>query len=366
VSALEPALLPRPALAPRYREETMPRRSLTVAVGPLAMLLVITVGTGTRAATDPGASAAPTLTPIPPTPGLIAPLEERTLATISVGNPDTMVAAQGSLWVKTDDGRVVRVDPETNTVVADVKVDTTSDPYHYCQALGTDGTAIWACSARGGEDEQTIDVVRLDPATNSVVQTVHAGMVFDQFEIPFVADRIWVLTGAGDTIVGIDTATGDPTSSIELDARCTQLAGVADSLIAVCPSDDAILVIDPLEGSVTQRVTIEGPRSIDGDANGLWVALERSIMRLDPGTMRPVAEYSPFPGVFDLDTSGHAVWVRHGIGFLIRIDPATGTVMEQIGPTESLSPGSVLMFGDSVWATANDEGLLFRVDPGQP
>jgi DNA-binding beta-propeller fold protein YncE len=249
--------------------------------------------------------------------------------------------------------------------MADVKVDTSSDPYHYCQGLGTDGTAIWACSASGGEDEQTIDVVRLDPATNSVTQTVDVGMIFDQFEMPFVADRIWVLTGAGDTIVGIDAATGDPTSSIELDARCTQLAEVDASLMAVCPSDDAILVIDPLEGSVTQRVAIEGPRYIDGNANGLWVALERSIVRLDPGTMTPVAEYSPFPGVLDLDASGDAVWVRHGIGFLIRIDPATGAVIEQIEPTESLGPGSVLVFDDSVWATANDEGVLYRVHPGQ-
>lgn len=344
----------------------MTKRSPTVAVGPLAMLLAITAATIAHAATDPSASAVPTLTPIPPTPASIAPLDERTLATVSVDNPDTMVAAQGSLWVKTDDGRVVRVDPETNTVVADVKVDTTSDPYHYCQGLGTDGTAIWACSASGVEDERTIDVVRFDPATDSVVQTVEVGMIFDQFEMPFVADRIWVLTGTGDTLVGIDAATGDPTSSIELDARCTQLAEVAGSLMAACPSDDAILAIDPREGSVTQRVTLESPRFIDGDANGLWVVQERSIVRLDPGTMDPVAEYGPFPGVFDLDASSDAVWVRHGIGFLFRIDPATGTVIEQIESSESLSPGSVLVFEDSVWATANDEGQLFRVRPGQP
>jgi len=70
--------------------------------------------------------------------------------------------------------------------------------------------------------------------------------------------------------------------------------------------------------------------------------------------------------VFDLDASSDAVWVRHGIGFLYRIDPATGTVIEQIESSESLGPGSVLVFEDSVWATANDEGQLFRVRPGQP
>ena len=104
----------------------MTKQFPTVAVGPLAMLLAITAATIAHAAADTSASAVPTLTPIPPTPALIAPLDERTLATVIVDNPDTMVAAHGSLWVKTDDGRVVRVDPKTNTVVADVKVDTTA------------------------------------------------------------------------------------------------------------------------------------------------------------------------------------------------------------------------------------------------
>lgn len=209
-------------------------------------------------------------------------------------------------------------------------------------------------------------MVRFDPATDSVVQTIEVGMIFDQFEMPFVADRIWVLTGAGDMLVGIDAATGEPTPLINLDARCTQLAEVAGSLMAACPSDDAILVIDPREGSVTQRVTLESPRYIDGDANSLWVAQEHSIVRLDAGTMKPVAEYGPFPGVFDLDASNDALWVRHGTGFLFRIDPATGMVVEQIESSEGLSPGSVLVFEGSVWATANDEGQLFRVRPGQP
>jgi DNA-binding beta-propeller fold protein YncE len=343
----------------------MTRRYRTLAFGLLAMVLAgLTTAPVAQAASDPGASTEPTLTPIAPTPDAIAPLHERTLATVGIDHADTMVQAQGSVWVKTDDGRVVRVDPTTGTVIADVKVDTTSDPYHYCQGLGTDGTAIWACSASGAEDDRTIDVVRFDPDTHSVALTVDVDMIFDQFEIPFVADRIWALAGAGDTVVGIDAATGEPTSLIPLDARCTQLADVTGSLMAACPSDDSILVIDPVEGSVSQRVPLEGPRHVDGDTDGVWVVQEHSIVRLDPATMRPVAEYAPFPGVFDLDASGDAVWVRHGIGFLFRIDPATGKVIEQIMPGESLSPGSVLVTEDSVWATANDEGLLYHLDPG--
>ena len=96
----------------------------------------------------------PTPTPISvptilPTPSSIVSIEERLLAIIDIKYPDELAFIQGFIWVKTDDGHVVQVDPATNSVVSDIKVDTTSDPYHYCQGLGTDGENIWACSASG-------------------------------------------------------------------------------------------------------------------------------------------------------------------------------------------------------------------------
>ena len=74
-----------------------------------------------------------------PTPSFTISFEERLLATIDIKYPDEIAFVQGFIWVKTDDGHVMKVDPFTNSVVGDIKVDTTSDPYHYCQGLGTDG-----------------------------------------------------------------------------------------------------------------------------------------------------------------------------------------------------------------------------------
>src|SRR5689334_11908231 len=62
-----------------------------------------------------------------PTPASIVPFEKRLLATIDVKYPDELVLVQNFIWVKTDDGHVIQVDPATNSVVGDIKVDTTSD-----------------------------------------------------------------------------------------------------------------------------------------------------------------------------------------------------------------------------------------------
>jgi len=69
--------------------------------------------------------------------------------------PDELAFVQGFMWVKTDDGHLIQVDPATNNVVGDITVDTTRDyPAHFCQGLGTDGMNIWACSARGDADNK--------------------------------------------------------------------------------------------------------------------------------------------------------------------------------------------------------------------
>ncbi len=69
-------------------------------------------------------------------------------ATIAVQNADGLIAFAGALWVKTDDGRVVRIDPATNRVTREIAVDDVSDKNQYCQGIGTDGKSIWACMQR--------------------------------------------------------------------------------------------------------------------------------------------------------------------------------------------------------------------------
>jgi len=308
----------------------------------------------------------PSLTPtsvpaILPTPSTVVSLEERLLATIDIKYPDELAFVQGFIWVKTDDGHVIQVDPATNSVVGDIKVDTTSDPYHYCQGLGTDGENIWACSASGDEDHRTIDVVRIDPNSQSVVETVNVGKIFDQFNMPFLLNQIWVLSGNGDKLVGIDITTNQPSPAIDLGARCFQVAAVNSSLLVTCRMDNLVLRIDPEKMEVAERFSVPSPRNITATENGIWLSQDNAVVRLDSESLNPVATFTK---LFNADIFGtkEAVWVRLEAGFVYRIDPLSNQLIEQIKTDQSLSIGSILVTPDSIWTTAGDDDLLIRLN----
>lgn len=313
--------------------------------------------------TIPAQETIPTPTSVPtilPTPSSIVSFEERLLATIDIKYPDELTFVQGFIWVKTDDGHVIQVDPATNRVVGDIKVDATSDPYHYCQGLGTDGENIWACSASGDDDHRTIDVVRIDPRSQSVVETVKVEKIFDQFNMPFLLNQIWVLSGNGDKLVGIDVTTNQPSPAIDLGARCFQVAAVSRSLLVTCRLDNLILRIDPEKMEVTERLTFTSPRNIAATENGIWLSQDNAVARLDIESLKPVITFTNLSNA-DLFATQEAVWVRLENGFLYRIDPASNELMEQIKTDQSLSIGSILVTPDSIWTTAGDDDLLVRL-----
>ncbi len=73
--------------------------------------------------------------PVPADP-VVVPVSERTEARFDIiGGPDWLTEADGSLWVKVDDGRVVRIDPATNEVEAEIQAgsDTRDLPGDRCR-----------------------------------------------------------------------------------------------------------------------------------------------------------------------------------------------------------------------------------------
>lgn len=316
-------------------------------------------------ASSPTVRITPTSVPtVPPTPASIANYDQRLRATVPIPYPDEIVAAGGYIWVKTDDGHLVAADPASDQVIGDIKVDTTTDPYHYCQGLATDGETIWACSASGDADHKTIDVVRVDPKTKTVVRTVPVDKIFDQFDMPVLGGHIWVLSGDARQLVGIDMETYAVTAPIDLGARCFQLAALEGSLLASCSLENLILQVDPQNGQVTSRVSLPGPRWISVGANAVWVAQEQAVVRLDPITLHPVVAFTGLPSVGvsgDIHATESDVWVRLGNGSLYRIDPATNQLVEQVRSERAYSGGSVLATSDSVWLTAGDDDVLLHL-----
>lgn len=282
------------------------------------------------------------------------PLADVQDAELELGSPDYLAELDGVVWVKLDGGDVVAVDPATAKELRRLDVDTDQDDL--CQGLGVGGGYVWSCAGT--------DVLRIDPEKATIVDTIPAGKIPDQGSMPFVEERIWVLGGSGDQLVGIDAASATPGDPVALPVTCTDVGpGAGSTVWVVCGLTNALLQVDVDAGEVLSRIDVEAPTMAWGTADAVWAGTADGLVRFDLATVQPVAV---FDGLHldvgsDLVVDGDDVWVRSPAGFLHRIDATTNTVTERIEPPEPVSGGSVLPTDDAVWVTEYDDNVVLRL-----
>jgi hypothetical protein len=310
-------------------------------------------GGGTRA----GERGANDVATVRDRPRRTTPLADVREASISLpGGPDWLTSHAGFIWVKRDDGIVTRVDPGGNKPSGEVRADTKSE--QLCQGIGAGGGAVWSCSGS--------DVVRIDPKRMRVVASVRVGKVFDQGRLVFADGHIWVLTGEGDRLVGIDTATNSPGPEIELPVKCGELGPGPETVWAVCPLSNRVVAVDVAARSIKGELELESPSSAYGTETDVWVGYRDGFARVDAESLEQVAIFASLdPGAGgDVAVDAGSVWVRTEEGFLHRIDERSNTIAEQIAPEGRLSGGTLLAAEGSLWTTAYDDNILLRLRPG--
>jgi hypothetical protein len=290
------------------------------------------------------------------------------------GGPDMPTEAFGSLWVLTVDGPIMgddvppsvqRLDPTTGEVIATVDL-----PGRLCQGIGASPEALWACGPDG--------LRRIDPETNSIVADVafHAPLAVTR--IAFGADSVWAFATATvgpDTVVRVDPATNEVAATIPLGHVAGTMAFGFDALWVTGPADDVVLRVDPATNTVEEWTTgIEGAGQVAVGDDALWVTLygehgaqapegAPTIVRVDPGTGEITAEIDAGSSLEDssgLVATADAVWVRGTDPFLVRIDPETAELVDQIDGDHGT--GDVTVAFGSVWATS-EHGRVMRLAP---
>jgi len=282
--------------------------------------------------------------------------------TVTGNHPDELALANEFVWTHLDNGYLVQFNWFSNTMSAAVKTDTTTDLTHYCQGLGSDGKDIWACSAAGDENNKTINVVRVDTKSQSVVETFEIDKLHDQLYMPFMQNQIWILTGDGSKLVGIDVSNNQLNPAIDLGVRCFQLAALDNMLYATCAVDNLVIKIDPAKKEVVTRQTLPGPQTLSAAKNGVWVSHSNMLTRLDPETLSSVVTFTGITGS-DIVATPNAVWAwEYNKGILYKIDPATNEVAELIKPDMPfITGGGILVTEDSIWLTANENDIVLRL-----
>ena len=333
----------------------------------------------------PTEGVGPTMSPPPSTAEVVE--------TFAVGEDvRSVVYGEGSVWVAasnldgTSTGHIVRIDPETHEVQADIPVEVIPTWEVGGGAMVVDSGSLWVTGAIEGPGTDGVTdaaVIRIDPATNEVAQTFTLGGDVGN-DLTFVNGELWVM-GYGDRsieIARIDLSNGDVLARFELDASWAHTVVAADGrLVTAVGGDDAVNVngrvieIDPATGAVSaidipSRFFTPMPVVWRGQ---VWISTDPGFVRFDP-----LVESFPEPAVAlpprfgdccgFLEADDRGIWflspdLEGGSGRVLNVfDPTTGeaTALAALGEG---TPVAMAVAPDSVWIL-NYEGTLTHVDLG--
>ncbi len=173
-----------------------------------------------------------------------------------------LAAGAPGVWAA-DDGLVSRIDPATNAVVDEL------DGLTIAVGAGT----LWIWDATKG-------LRKLDPATNSVVQTMRFSRVSADADFSTVAvgaDAVWVANLIDKTVWRIDPGAARLTDVISVGHPPGDVA-IGEGGVWVAGADGTVVRIDPRTRAVTKAIAlgVYPPNSWSSIAAGLgavWVAV---------------------------------------------------------------------------------------------
>jgi virginiamycin B lyase len=182
-----------------------------------------------------------------------------------------LVSATGSIWMITDAaGSLVRIDPDTNAVVAEVTVPGGSTN------IAVSGDALWIASTAKAQ------VSRVNGYSNVVEETVKVGPA--PIGVAAGEGSIWTLNGGDGSVSRIDPKTNKVTETIKVGAIGTTgtiLAGEGSVWVSV--PGFPLSRIDPRTNRLAQQFTGPGGGVLAIGLKSLWLAATPThVWRIDP------------------------------------------------------------------------------------
>jgi TolB protein len=219
---------------------------------------------------------------------------------------------------------LLRVDPDTNAIVARIDLGTGSGA-----DVAVDDNGVWALSFSVADNGTTrMLVTRVDPSSNAVIATIPLDATYGHY-IFAVQGSIVVQTNA----VHHDTVAGT-----------------------------VLNIIDPATNTIERSVPLESYAWPAAAEAGLWALDGRTIKSIDPATGEVL-------DTWEISNTGDAAAVGEGgVWFLDpsrraavhRFDPATGLVDVSVKLDRDSTPIAIAVAPRSVWVL-NYEGTVTRV-----
>jgi hypothetical protein len=318
----------------------------------------------------------------------VGPVTPEVSAVARIPAARAMVFGAGSLWVAVSDddggfaGHVVRLDPGTGAVIADIPTATVPTWEVGGGGIAADDDVVWVVGgvdAGGGLNDPgggtDAFAVRIDPSTNEVVAEVTLGGAIAA-DVAVDETGVWVLYDGDDRqdgrmqVARIDPATNEVRETTPLYSGYGHfLFAVGGRVVVVTNASvhgsldgSELTIIDPSTGdlSTAGAGTALWPAADEG---ALWGAAADGLVSIDPGT-------GDVTGTYPVSSTGDALAVgAGGVWFLDprdrsavhRFDPATNEVDVDVDLDADISPNVLVASPDALWVLTFP-GDLVRVD----
>ncbi len=216
----------------------------------------------------------------------------------------TMALLEGSLWVANCEGaNLYRVDIETGEIQAIIATGI-ANPRGETNVVSGAG-AIWVPSDATGK------ISRIDPATNEVVATID--VVPGTFFLAFGFDALWAVSSDEQKLQRIDPATNEVISSVDLGNQPGFLAAGEGGVWVQEQGDGTVARVDPETNTLTQRTKV-GDTLLYGDIDvgdgKVWLRTteDQTFVVLDAETMDILARVGRAEGSGAIRYTPDGIW----------------------------------------------------------
>jgi streptogramin lyase len=334
----------------------------------VAAITVLVHGFNGNAQRSPAASpsGAPTAT-----------VTARVVDTIDVGRATSVAYGVGGVWVSIDppdssDRAILHIDPQSDRVLATIPTPVVAGWDVGGGGLIVAQGSVWVAGGDGAGGA----IVRIDPSTNEVMETIRVVQAIADVAVDDVA--IWALT-RGDPgrpeIIRIDPSSDRVVATIPLDGGYGRyIFASGGSILAALaqppggPFDGGTLVrIDPSTNQVTGTLNLGTYPSVAVGDGITWAVIESGgLVQIDPARMQPIGTPASVPCTGDaLAVGAGGVWcfdpARNRA--LSRFNPVTERVDVTMRPNQGSAGTALATSPDSVWVVNGEE--LTRIDLGE-
>ena len=272
-------------------------------------------------------------------------------ARIPVGGKVLAIAADDTaVWVLSDNRVLSRVDPATNKVVATVSLPDSEWPEANV-AVGDGSVWVTVASPSTVVQPELDSLLRIDPATNRIVATIHVGP--SPIGIGVAPDSVWTANHRSEWDGQANDATGVYTVS--------RVSTSTDK------ETDRPVVEHRQKGPDRHAYWCCGPSGMTYAAGSIWVADSGNgvVERFDPARSALVATISlansDAAACGNLVGDAASVWLVSSCAYVVRIDPQTNQIAATINMGIGQATQDIALGFGSVWVTTY--ASLTRIDP---